>query len=70
MAFRGRHALVVGGSSGMGLESARLLAEAGAAVTLVGRNREKLERAREGFENPGESYIRHDGPGTVCVVHR
>jgi NAD(P)-dependent dehydrogenase (short-subunit alcohol dehydrogenase family) len=52
MAFRGRHALVVGGSSGMGLESARLLGKAGAAVTLVGRSQEKLNRAREVFENP------------------
>jgi len=38
----------------MGLESARLLAKAGAAVTLVGRSREKLDRARGVFEDPAK----------------
>ncbi len=52
MEFRGRHALIVGGSSGMGLESARRLGKAGAAVTLVGRSQEKLDRARKAFEDP------------------
>lgn len=46
MNFSGKEALIIGGSSGMGLETARLLVAAGATVTLVGRQREKLERAR------------------------
>ncbi|MDD2310119.1 MAG: SDR family NAD(P)-dependent oxidoreductase [Desulfuromonadaceae bacterium] len=49
MSFSGKKALIVGGSSGMGLETARLLVHAGASVTLVGRSQEKLERACDTF---------------------
>ena len=47
MNFEGKRALIVGGSSGMGLEAARLLLDDGASVTLVGRRQDKLDRARE-----------------------
>ena len=47
MTWSGKQALIVGGSSGIGLESARLLLEGGASVTLIGRRPEKLESARE-----------------------
>ena len=36
----------------MGLEAGRLLVEAGASVTLVGRRQEKLDDARETFDTP------------------
>jgi len=52
MRFSNRHALIVGGGSGMGLEVGRLLVEAGASVTLVGRRQEKLDGARETFDPP------------------
>jgi len=39
----GKHALVAGGSSGIGLASAVALAEAGAAVTLAARSAGKLD---------------------------
>ena len=38
-------ALIVGGSSGMGLATARVLAAGGAKVILVGRDADKLEQA-------------------------
>ena len=50
--FSNKQALIVGGSSGMGLEAGRLLVAAGASVTLVGRRQEKLDRARETFDTP------------------
>ncbi len=37
--------VVIGGSSGMGLETARRVRAEGGQVVLVGRNRERLERA-------------------------
>ena len=39
----GKSALVTGGGSGVGLGTAKALAEAGATVTICGRNLEKLE---------------------------
>src|SRR6266498_3690137 len=38
-------ALVTGGSSGIGLETARQLAARGARVAICGRDREKVEKA-------------------------
>ncbi|MFP5197049.1 SDR family oxidoreductase [Alcaligenes faecalis] len=43
----GRVAVVTGGSSGIGLEAVRILAQAGAAVAFCGRNAQRLASARE-----------------------
>jgi NAD(P)-dependent dehydrogenase (short-subunit alcohol dehydrogenase family) len=40
--FDGKHAVVTGGGSGIGAAIARSLANAGAAVTIMGRNEEQL----------------------------
>jgi NAD(P)-dependent dehydrogenase (short-subunit alcohol dehydrogenase family) len=52
MSFSNKQALIVGGSSGMGLEAGRLLVESGASVTLIGRRQQKLDAARATFDTP------------------
>jgi NADP-dependent 3-hydroxy acid dehydrogenase YdfG len=41
--FEGKVALVTGGSSGIGLATARLLSQKGAHVWLLARNRDRLQ---------------------------
>ena len=43
--LKGRHAVVTGGDRGIGRAIAAALTESGATVTIIGRNRETLERA-------------------------
>lgn len=57
MSFVNKEALIIGGSSGMGLETARVLVHAGAAVTLIGRHKEKLEKACEAFNAPDRVHV-------------
>jgi 3-oxoacyl-[acyl-carrier protein] reductase len=45
--LEGKHAIVCGSTQGIGLASAKLMAERGAKITLVARNEEKLELARK-----------------------
>ncbi len=49
----GQRAIVVGGGSGLGLASARLLARDGATVTLAGRTGAKLRDAQAGLADEG-----------------
>jgi len=69
-------ALIVGGSSGMGLETARLLRARGQDLVLVANNREKLEDARAGLsEAPGgaieiESADLYDQAAVDALVAR
>ena len=44
--FKGKNIVITGGSSGLGLAIARKLAVRGAIVTLIARNKEKLEMAK------------------------
>jgi 3-dehydrosphinganine reductase len=45
--WRGKHVLVMGGSSGIGLATAEAFARRGADVTVVARSRDRLEAACE-----------------------
>lgn len=43
--YEGKHAVVTGGGSGIGLAVARVLVDKGAGVTITGRNAQRLEKA-------------------------
>ncbi|RKT99049.1 sugar dehydrogenase, partial [Burkholderia sp. Nafp2/4-1b] len=45
--FKGRKLLVVGGTSGMGMESARMVLSEGGSAVIVGHRAEKTEEARK-----------------------
>lgn len=81
----GRHALVTGGGTGIGLAIARMLASQGAAVTITGRRSDILDAAAA--ESPGlhplvmdvadeasvvtgtAAAIAARGPVTICVAN-
>ncbi|NJK52126.1 MAG: SDR family oxidoreductase [Cyanobacteria bacterium CRU_2_1] len=46
MSLQGQNIAIVGGSSGIGFETARLALQQGATVTIAGRSEEKLEKAK------------------------
>ncbi|MFM0109836.1 SDR family NAD(P)-dependent oxidoreductase [Paraburkholderia nemoris] len=50
----GQHAVVTGGGSGIGAAVAEALLRAGARVTLMGRNAQRLDAQRENFNGLGE----------------
>jgi NAD(P)-dependent dehydrogenase (short-subunit alcohol dehydrogenase family) len=56
--FRGRTAVIAGGSRGLGLALALELRRRGAHVALIARNEEELRRAAARVEEiPGEGYV-------------
>jgi 3-dehydrosphinganine reductase len=56
MQIRGTHAIVTGGSQGIGLSTARILADRGARVSLIARDQGRLDEA-----------VRAVGPGAVAA---
>ena len=57
LGIKGRRALVAGGSSGIGLECARLLLREGVRLCIVGRGEEKLLAAAESLKSEGGEVI-------------
>lgn len=45
--YDGKNVVITGGSSGFGLETAKLLADGGARVLITGRTQQRLDAARE-----------------------
>ncbi|WP_422087714.1 SDR family NAD(P)-dependent oxidoreductase [Variovorax sp.] len=56
----GRHALVTGAARGIGAEIARTLAAEGAVLTLLGRDREALQRVADSLEGTGHGAAAAD----------
>ncbi len=52
-----KHAVVCGASQGIGLASAQELARNGAIITLIARNAERLEAARNSLERSDEHHL-------------
>ena len=51
----GQHAFITGGGSGIGLACARAFVADGARVSIMGRSREKLDRALEELQTLGQA---------------
>jgi 3-dehydrosphinganine reductase len=52
-----QHAIITGGSSGIGKATARLLVQQGANVSIVARDRTKLEQAKAEIQQAGRSRV-------------
>lgn len=56
MALEGASVVIIGGSSGMGLATARMARKAGARVTIAARDRERLEAARQAIGDDARAF--------------
>ncbi|MGR3758745.1 SDR family NAD(P)-dependent oxidoreductase [Roseobacteraceae bacterium NS-SX3] len=83
MTLNGKHALVTGGGTGIGLAIARALADQGAQVTITGRRQEVLEEVATDGLHPMAMDVRDEtsvtdtiaaavearGPVQICVAN-
>ncbi len=56
LGIKGRRAIVTGGSSGIGYQTAKLFLQEGVRVLITGRDAAKLEKARGELAQLGEAY--------------
>ncbi|MGH6873061.1 MAG: SDR family NAD(P)-dependent oxidoreductase [Rhizomicrobium sp.] len=70
MARTGKHALVTGGGSGIGLAIARALAGAGWRVTIAGRNKDKLDAAAQAISDSHREVCDVTDAGSVEAAMR
>ena len=61
--FKGKHVLITGGSSGLGLELAKQIASEKATVTIIARRKDQLELARQEIT----SYCRKRGCSSPSI---
>lgn len=54
--FKGKKLLVVGGTSGMGMETARMVLSEGGSVVIVGHRADKTEAARQTLSEAGQVW--------------
>ena len=47
--YEGKKVVIIGGTSGMGLATAKMLLDGGARVLVTGRSKEGLESAQKGL---------------------
>ena len=45
--YQAKRAVIIGGTSGMGLATAKMLLDGGARVLVTGRSKERLDRRRK-----------------------
>ncbi|WP_330285671.1 SDR family oxidoreductase [Streptomyces sp. NBC_00576] len=62
------HVIVTGGSSGIGLATARLLAERGAKVSLIARGRDRLESAAKDLSAAARAADVADQPALALAI--
>ncbi|MBB1201825.1 SDR family oxidoreductase [Enterobacteriaceae bacterium 89] len=65
--LEGKYALITGGTSGIGLETARQFLEEGAKVAITGRSEEKLQEAKKAL---GDVVIFHIDAGDIPQQER
>lgn len=66
--FKGKNAIVTGGSSGIGKAIAKLLASKGANVFILARDQEKLDEARREIEAAGTDFQQRFGAYSADVT--
>jgi NAD(P)-dependent dehydrogenase (short-subunit alcohol dehydrogenase family) len=70
--LEGKHALITGGTSGIGLETAREFLAEGAAVAITGRSQERLDEAARQLGGPLLPILSDAGdvPGQAALASR